>query len=115
VKRPFAQARYPTNISPRHPVEHLDRRAVTMPALRKVLATCKQVDYPLSAMNFAEFTAANSKIGPGFVLIACLSVGLLSGCGAGWQPDPRDAPKSPARSGIEGSGLTGPGDSTTNL
>ena len=66
-------------------------------------------------MSFAEFTAANSKFRAAFVLIACLSLGLLSGCGAGWQPDPRDAPKSPARSSIEGSGLTGPEDSRTNL
>ncbi len=46
-----------------------------------------------------------------FVLLAGLSLGLLTGCGAGWQPDPRDRPQSPARSGIEGSGLTGPNDS----
>jgi hypothetical protein len=66
-------------------------------------------------MSFAEFTAATPKIRAAFVLIACLSVGLLSGCGAGWQPDPRDAPKTPARSSIEESGLTGPEDSRTNL
>jgi hypothetical protein len=66
-------------------------------------------------MSVAEFTAANPKIRAGFVLIACLSLGLLSGCGGGWQPDPRDAPKTPARSGIEESGLTGPEDSRINL
>jgi hypothetical protein len=66
-------------------------------------------------MSFVEFTAANSKIRAALVLIACLSLGLLSGCGGGWQPDPRDAPKSPARSSVEESGLTGPEDSRINL
>ena len=51
------------------------------------------------------------------VLITSLSLGILSGCGGGWQPDPRDMPQSPARSGIEGSGLNGPvmEDSRTHL
>jgi hypothetical protein len=85
-----------------------------MPALRKILAACKRVDKP-SAMSSAEFAAANPKSRAAFVLIACLSLGLLGGCGGGWQPDPRDKPQSPAGSGIEGSGLTGPEDSRTNL
>jgi len=50
-----------------------------------------------------------------FGLIAGVSLGLLSGCGGGWQPDPRDKPQSPARSGIEGSGLTGPDEAGSNL
>lgn len=66
-------------------------------------------------MSFSKSAAAISKIRAVFVLIACLSLGLLSGCGGGWQPDPRDAPKSPARSSIEGSGLTGPEDSRIDL
>gem|GEM_PF-4994837 len=66
-------------------------------------------------MSFSKFAAANPKRRAVFVLIACWSLGLLSGCGGGWQPDPRDLPHSPARSGIEGSGLTGPEDSRTNL
>jgi hypothetical protein len=49
------------------------------------------------------------------MLIIGLSLGLLAGCGGGWQPDPRDTPRSSTRSGIEGSGLTGPDDSRTNL
>jgi hypothetical protein len=66
-------------------------------------------------MSFAEFAAANPKSRAVVILVACLSLGILGGCGGGWQPDPRDAPKTPARSGIEGSGLTGPDDPTTNL
>jgi hypothetical protein len=49
-----------------------------------------------------------------FVLMPVLSLVLLSGCGGAWQPDPRDMPQSPARSGIEGSGITGPEESRTN-
>jgi hypothetical protein len=45
------------------------------------------------------------------VLIAGLSLGLLSGCGGAWQPDPRNMPQSPARSSVETSGITGPEDS----
>lgn len=60
-------------------------------------------------MIFPEFGAAKRNLRTLLVLIAGLS--LLNGCGGGWQPDPRDMPKSPARSGIEGSGLTGPDDS----
>ena len=48
------------------------------------------------------------------LFVAGLSLGLLSGCGGGWQPDPRDAPHNPARSGIEGSGITGPEESRTH-
>jgi hypothetical protein len=66
-------------------------------------------------MIFTELDTAMRYRHALFVLIAGISLGLLSGCGAGWQPDPRDAPKSPARSSIEGSGLTGPEDSRTNL
>lgn len=66
-------------------------------------------------MTFTERDAAKRNRRGLFVLIAGLSLGLLSGCGGGWQPDPRDRPQSPARSGIEGSGLTGPDDSNANL
>jgi hypothetical protein len=66
-------------------------------------------------MSFSKFAAVNPKRRAVFVLMACLSLGLLGGCGGGWQPDPRDKPQSPARSGIEGSGLIGPEDSRTNL
>lgn len=62
-------------------------------------------------MIFTELHPAKRKRRTLLVLIAGLSLGLLSGCGGAWQPDPRDMPKSPARSGIEGSGLTGPEDS----
>jgi hypothetical protein len=62
-------------------------------------------------MIFSEFDAEKRNRRTLFVLIAVLSLGLLSGCGSGWQPDPRDRPQSPARSGIEASGLTGPEDS----
>jgi hypothetical protein len=56
--------------------------------------------------------ALEKRTRPAFlVLIAALSLGILSGCGGAWQPDPRDRPQSPARSGIEGSGITGPNDS----
>jgi hypothetical protein len=50
-----------------------------------------------------------------FGLIAGLSLLFLSGCGAAWQPDPRDKPQNP--SGLEGSGLYGPEmqDSRTHL
>ena len=44
------------------------------------------------------------------LLIAGLIMGSLSGCGGAWQPDPRDLPKSPAASGVESSGITGPED-----
>jgi hypothetical protein len=66
-------------------------------------------------MIFTELDAAKRNRCALFVLIAGLGLGLLSGCGGGWQPDPRDMPQSPARSGIEGSGLTGPEDSRTRL
>jgi hypothetical protein len=64
-------------------------------------------------MIFTEFDPEKRNKRMLFVLIAGLSLSLLSGCGGAWQPDPRDAPHSPARSGIEGSGLTGPEDSRT--
>lgn len=60
-------------------------------------------------MIFTESDAAKRNRRVLFVLMAVLSLGLLSGCGGAWQPDPRDAPHNP--SGIEGSGITGPEDS----
>lgn len=66
-------------------------------------------------MIFTEVDAAKQNRCGLFGLIVGLSLGLLSGCGGGWQPDPRDVPQSPTRSGIEGSGLTGPEDSRTHL
>lgn len=69
----------------------------------------------LAQMIFTALDAAKRKRRALFVLIAGLCLGLLSGCGGGWQPDPRDMPQSPARSGLEGSGLTGPEESRTNL
>lgn len=64
---------------------------------------------------FKELDVARRSRRALLVLIAGLGLGLLSGCGGGWQPDPRDKPQSPARSGIEGSGLPGPEDSGTHL
>jgi hypothetical protein len=66
-------------------------------------------------MIFTEIDAETRNRRTLFVLIAGLSLGFLSGCGGAWQPDPRDMPQSPARSGIEGSGITGPEESRTNL
>jgi hypothetical protein len=66
-------------------------------------------------MIVPEFDAAKRKRPTLLVLIASLSLGLLSGCGGAWQPDPRDMPKSPAQSGVDGSGLTGPDDSRMYL
>ena len=66
-------------------------------------------------MIFTELDAEKRNSRPLLVLIAGLSLGLLSGCGGAWQPDPRDMPQSPARSGIEGSGITGPEESRTRL
>jgi hypothetical protein len=62
-------------------------------------------------MIFTKFESGTRNRRTLFLLIAGLSLAFLSGCGSGWQPDPRDAPKSPARSSIEASGLTGPEDS----
>jgi hypothetical protein len=66
-------------------------------------------------MIFTELDAEKRNRRALLVLTAGLSLGLLSGCGGAWQPDPRDMPQSPARSGVEGSGLTGPEDSRTHL
>jgi hypothetical protein len=66
-------------------------------------------------MTLTELGAEKRNGRPLLVLIAGLSLGLLSGCGGAWQPDPRDMPQSPARSGIEGSGITGPEESRTRL
>lgn len=66
-------------------------------------------------MIFTELDAEKRNGRPLLVLIAGLSLGLLSGCGGAWQPDPRDMPQSPARSGIEGSGITGPEESRTRM
>ncbi|PYJ07098.1 MAG: hypothetical protein DMF06_16690 [Verrucomicrobia bacterium] len=66
-------------------------------------------------MGFSKFAAVTFRSRAVLALFACVSMGLLGGCGGAWQPDPRDAPKTPARSGIEGSGLTGPEDSRTKL
>jgi hypothetical protein len=43
-----------------------------------------------------------------FAAIMLLTVGLLSGCGSGWQAD-HDVHQDQIRPGVEGSGLTGPG------
>jgi hypothetical protein len=66
-------------------------------------------------MIFTELDAEKRKSRPLLVLIAGLSLGLLSGCGGAWQPDPSQMPQSPARSGIEGSGITGPEESRTRM
>jgi hypothetical protein len=64
----------------------------------------------------AELDAANRNCRVAFVLITFLSLGILGGCGGGWQPDPRDMPHDQMQSGIEGSGLNGPmEDSRTHL
>ena len=67
-------------------------------------------------MSFAPITFTTFDLGKRnrrvlFVLSASLSLGLLSGCGGAWQPDPRDMPKSPAASSTEASGIKGPEDS----
>jgi hypothetical protein len=68
-------------------------------------------------MAFTEIDVEKRNGRPLLVLIAGLSLGLLSGCGGAWQPDPRDMPPSPMQSGVEGSGLNGPmmEDSRTHL
>lgn len=66
-------------------------------------------------MISVQFRTANRNSRLPIALFALLILGALSGCGGGWQPDPRDTPRSPTRSGTEGSGFTGPGDSRTNL
>jgi hypothetical protein len=67
-------------------------------------------------MTSAELEAANRNGRAAFVLIALLSLVVLSGCGGGWQSD-RDVRQDQTRPGIEGSGLNGPvmEDSRTNL
>ena len=68
------------------------------------------------SMSFS-FDLSNRNYRAARMFIALLSLELLNGCGGGWQPDPRDLPQSPARSGVEGSGLNGPltEDSRTHL
>jgi len=44
-----------------------------------------------------------------FALIIFLSLDVLTGCGAGWQPD-HDTHQDQIRPGAEGSGLKGPAD-----
>ena len=50
-----------------------------------------------------------------FVAFVILNLSFLTGCGGGWQPDPREMSQSPARSGIEDSGIPGPEDSGPRL
>jgi hypothetical protein len=67
-------------------------------------------------MSSARTEVANRNYRAAFVIITFLSLELLSGCGGGWQPDPRDMPHDQMKSGIEGSGLNGPmEDSSTHL
>jgi hypothetical protein len=68
-------------------------------------------------MTSIELAAANRKCRVAFVLIAFLGLWAFSGCGGGWQPAPRDLPKTPSRFGTEESGLNGPmmEDSRTHL
>jgi hypothetical protein len=67
-------------------------------------------------MTSAELDAANRNCRVDFVLITFLSLGVLSGCGGGWQPD-HDARRDQTQPAIEGSGLNGPfmEDSRTHL
>jgi len=51
---------------------------------------------------------------PFVVVITFLTIGLLSGCGGGWQAD-HDVHQDQIRPGVDGSGLTGPDDSRTRL
>jgi hypothetical protein len=55
-------------------------------------------------MSLAEIVATNLKSRPVFVFIACLSLGLLGGCGGAWQPDRQDQ----TGPGVDGSGIYGP-------
>jgi len=55
-------------------------------------------------MNLVELAAANPKSRAVLVLIACVSLGVLGGCGGGWQPDRPDQ----TRPGVDGSGIYGP-------
>jgi hypothetical protein len=55
-------------------------------------------------MSLAELATANPKSRAVFVLIACVSLGVLSGCGGAWQPDRQDQ----TRPGVDGSGIYGP-------
>ena len=68
-------------------------------------------------MTSAELSSVNRNVRAALVLITFVGLGALSGCGAGWQPDPRDMPRDQMQSGIEGSGLNGPSveDSRTHL
>ena len=70
-----------------------------------------------AAMTSAELDAANRSVRAVLMLITFVSLGTLSGCGGGWQPDPRDMPHDQMKSDIEGSGLNGPvmEDSRTHL
>lgn len=69
----------------------------------------------IAAKAFPELDTTRRTSRTLLVLVAGLGLGLLSGCGGAWQPDPRDAPQSPARSGVEGSGIIGPEESRTNI
>lgn len=68
-------------------------------------------------MTSAELSAANRNVRAALMLITFVSLGAFSGCGGGWQPDPRDMPHDQMKSDIEGSGLNGPvmEDSRTHL
>lgn len=68
----------------------------------------------IPSMIFTELEVEKRNRGTLFVLMAVLSLGFFGGCGGGWQPDPRDMPRSPMQSGVEGSGITGPEESRTN-
>jgi hypothetical protein len=67
-------------------------------------------------MSSTELDATNRNRRAAFVLITFLSLGVLGGCGGGWQPD-RDARPDLTRPGFEGSGLRDPAmeDSRTHL
>lgn len=55
-------------------------------------------------MSLDEPVVANRKDRAVFVLIACLGLGLLGGCGGGWQPDRQDT----TGPGADGRGIYGP-------
>jgi hypothetical protein len=60
-------------------------------------------------MISVKFELARQNSRAAFALIIFLTLGVLTGCGAGWQPD-RDTHQDQIRPGAEGSGLKGPAD-----
>ncbi len=62
-------------------------------------------------MSFAKLAAASPMSRAIFVLIACLSLGLLSGCGGAWQPDRQDQ----TRPSVDGRGIYGPAKQDSKL